>query len=217
MHEKVLPGGTATVLETIGKSGLLSQAYLAGGTAMALQLGHRISRDLDFFTPEPFEEKDLAAELEEMGLQTEDVRWRTVIGMFDDVHFSCFYLPYPLIFEPIEYLGVRVADLRDCAIMKFEAIGRRGTQRDFVDLHAIMNTQNVSISDLIDMHKKRYGEKHNTRVHNFRSLTYFVEAEAEQDRPLEPLVPINWEEIKAFFRKEVEKTSRELLQHRGSY
>ena len=211
MHEKVLPGGTAKVLKIIGESGILAKAYLAGGTAMALQLGHRISRDLDFFTPEPFDESRLVAEFEKIGLRTEDVRWRTIIGMFEDVHFSCFYLQYPLIFEPIEYLSVRVADLRDCAVMKFEAIGRRGTQRDFVDLHAIMTTQNVSIGDLIEMHKKRYGEKHNTRIHNFRSLTYFVEAEAEQDRPLEPLVPVDWEEVKTFFRQEVEKTSHEML------
>ncbi len=63
MHEKVLPGGTAQALQKLGESGVLGQAYLAGGTAVALQLGHRISRDLDFFTQEPFEEQSLLGKL----------------------------------------------------------------------------------------------------------------------------------------------------------
>jgi hypothetical protein len=61
------------------------------------------------------------------------------------------------------------------------------------------------------LHKKKYGDLHNTRVHNFRSLTYFAEAEALQDRPLELLQPIEWKEVKAFFIQEVERTAKELL------
>jgi hypothetical protein len=57
MHENTLPGTTADAIQKLGKGGMFSQAYLAGGTAVALQIGHRISRDLDFFTPEPFDEK----------------------------------------------------------------------------------------------------------------------------------------------------------------
>ncbi|TSC57511.1 MAG: hypothetical protein Greene041619_1137 [Candidatus Peregrinibacteria bacterium Greene0416_19] len=69
MHTNVLPGATATGLRKIAATRLLDRAYLAGGTAAALQLGHRISRDLDFFTDEPFEEMTVAPRLEEEGLR----------------------------------------------------------------------------------------------------------------------------------------------------
>lgn len=211
MHEKILPGGTALALRKLGKSGALARAYLAGGTAIALQLGHRISHDLDFFTPVEFPEESTIAALEALGLRTEERHRQTIIGTFEDVHFSYFLLPYPLLFDPILHENLRIAHLDDCAAMKFEAIGSRGTQRDFVDLHAIMIHRQLTIPDLLEMHQKKYGDKHNTRAHNVRSLTYFAEAETEQARPLELLQPIDWEEVKEFFRREVEKTARELL------
>lgn len=211
MYDKVLPGGTATTLRKIAENGLLAQAYLAGGTAVALHLGHRISRDLDFFTPERFQEDRVIADLEELGLVTEERHEQTVLGMIEGVHFSYFLLPYPLIEEPSLYQGIRIAGLQDCAVMKFEAIGRRGAQRDFIDLFTILQDRKITLFALLDLHKKKYGDRHNTRMHNFHSLTYFAEAEAAQDRPLELLQPIDWEEVKAFFRREVEKTARELL------
>lgn len=211
MYEKALPGGTALALRKLGKSNALSTAYLAGGTAVALHLGHRISHDLDFFTPVEFPEETTIATLETLGLRTEERHQQTIIGTFEGVHFSYFLLPYPLLFTPTFYESLRIAHLDDCAVMKFEAIGSRGTQRDFIDLHAIMVHRRLTVPNLLDMHRKKYGDKHNTRAHNVRSLTYFAEAEAEQARPLELLQPIEWEEVKTFFRREVERAAKELL------
>jgi len=50
MFEQVLPGNAKKSLDSLGQSGLLKKAYLAGGTALALQIGHRVSVDFDFFT-----------------------------------------------------------------------------------------------------------------------------------------------------------------------
>ena len=67
MFEEVLPGKTKAVLALLGESDLIREAYLGGGTALALQIGHRISYDLDFFTPEEFDEQMLLPRLEKKG------------------------------------------------------------------------------------------------------------------------------------------------------
>ena len=110
MYENVLPGGTALALRKLGKSGILAPAYLAGGTAVALHLGHRISRDLDFFTPKEFPEETTMAGLEALGLQTEERHRQTILGTLEGVHFSYFLLPYPLLFDSVLYEGLHIAD-----------------------------------------------------------------------------------------------------------
>ena len=92
MFDKVLPGKTSALLAVLGQSQPIQTAYLAGGTALALQLGHRYSFDLDFFTPEPFDEKNLVGELEKAApFSLETLKWRTILGKFEDVKFSIFY------------------------------------------------------------------------------------------------------------------------------
>lgn len=210
-HPETLPGGTATVLTALGKSGLLENAYLAGGTAVALQLGHRISRDLDFFTMERFDEEALGRELERQGLRVERTKWQTILGDFGDAHFSYFFYQYPLLCDAIGMDGIRLACLKDLAAMKMEAIAARGTRRDFVDLFMILRSEQMTLADLIALHTKKYSPQHDTLAHALRSLTYFADAEAAQDRPLEMLMPLDWDGVKEFFRREVRNASRELL------
>jgi len=211
MYNKVLPGGTATALQILSTCKPLRDAYLAGGTAIALQLGHRISRDLDFFTSTSFDKHGLLANLQELGLEEDEVHEQTVIGTFQGIHFSYFFLRYPLLFDPLSFAGMRIADLRDCAVMKFEAIGGRVTRRGFIDLHAIMHARALTIPDLLSLHERKYRSSHGIRLHALRGLTYSADADDEQDRPLELLTSIDWEEVKRFFSTEVERTSRELF------
>jgi len=212
-HPEILPGTTATKLEELAAFESIQNTYLAGGTAIALQLGHRISRDLDFFTPIAFDENELALKLEEKGMRTESTKWRTVIGSFADVQFTCFYLPYPLLFDPEEYRGIRVANLRDCAAMKLEAIAGRATKRDYIDLSMIMKHDNIELPALLDMHMRKYQPQRDTAAEALRSLTYFddVETRETEERPLEMLVPIAWEEVKTFFLQQVSENRKYLL------
>src|SRR3989338_6826316 len=97
MHTNVLPGITATGLRKVAATRLLDRAYLAGGTAAALQLGHRISRDLDFFTGETFDETAIVSLLEEQGLRDVELDRKTILGRIDGVDFSYFHYKYPLL------------------------------------------------------------------------------------------------------------------------
>lgn len=83
MFEQVLPGNTKAILALLEKSEIIQKAYLAGGTALALQLGHRISYDLDFFTQEEADIRDIAA------MKIGAVASRGTKRDFVDLYFIC--------------------------------------------------------------------------------------------------------------------------------
>ena len=210
MHEEVLPAGTLAVLGRLAPNETLSTAYLAGGTNIALQLGHRISRDLDFFTPHKFDERILSQQLEEEGLSVERVEWQTIDGFFDDVKFSCFFYSYPLLFEPIDWKGFHLADLRDAAAMKVEAIAARGTRRDFIDMFVLLQEKNWQLADLFSWYQRKYGGTRNTVLHALKSLAYFDDADAD-DTPLILLRSVDWTNVKKYFHDAVESYTRDVF------
>ncbi len=212
-HPETLPGTTALKLKELSSFEIIRNAYLAGGTAIALQLGHRVSHDLDFFTQDSFEENHLALALEEKGMRTERTKWRTVMGYFDDVQFTCFYLPYPLLFDPGHYQEVRIASLKDCAAMKLEAIAGRATKRDYIDLYCIMKQCDIALPELLDMHMQKFQPQRDTAAEALRSLTYFddVERRETEERPLEMLTPVEWKDVKAFLLNQVTENKKYLL------
>ena len=96
MFEKTLVEGAKKSLVLLGKSGILKDAYLAGGTALALQSGHRISVDFDFFTARKFVPQDFAQELARLGSFEEEQADRgTVQGTFEGVRLSLFFYDHP--------------------------------------------------------------------------------------------------------------------------
>src|SRR3989339_2248804 len=98
MFEETISKQSSKNLALLGSSKILNNAYLAGGTALALQLGHRISYDLDFFTQEEFDEQILLPEIKKIAnFQLEKISWRTILGNFQGVKFSIFYYKYPLL------------------------------------------------------------------------------------------------------------------------
>jgi hypothetical protein len=135
------------------------------------------------------------------------------MGTLDSVSFSYFYYKYPLLFETVPYRGIHLADLRDIAAMKVDAIATRGIRRDFIDLYSISQARNLPLILLLGFYEKKYKADSNMLAHALNGLTYFHDAETpeKQDRPLELLQSIDWEEVKEFFRREVEETAKKLL------
>lgn len=202
MFKQVLPGNTEKILALLSKNKAIQNAYLAGGTAVALQLGHRISYDLDFFTLLSFKEEALLGEIETIGkFKLEKIAWRTIIGKFKDVKFSIFYYKYPVLF-PYQLFGkIKVLDLRDLSGMKIAAIASRGTKRDFVDLYFL--AQQVTLNEMFDYYEKKFKNLATTQPHILKSLVYFDDA--EKDEMPHMLKPRRWEEVKSFFEQEVKR------------
>jgi len=209
LFDRVLPGNTSALLALLGQHKAIQEAYLAGGTALALQLGHRYSFDLDFFTPTPFDEKELINTIQSIGpFKLETLKWRTILGKFTDVKFSIFYYEYPLLFTPHQYNGIRIADAKDIAAMKIAAVADRGTKRDFIDLYIIAKNI-VSLEEAIDLYEKKYHNLTQAAIHIHRALSYFDDA--EQDDTPKMIERIKWPEVRAFFEQEAKKLARKLI------
>jgi len=206
VFEQVLPGDTKAILALLEKSGIIQKAYLAGGTALTLQLGHRISYDLDFFTQEEFDEQALLPEIEKISnFQLERLAWRTILGKFKDVKFSIFYYKYPLLYSAKKFGMINITDTRDIAAMKIAAIASRGTKRDFVDLYFICR-ETMSLLDVIRVYDEKYRNLAATEIHIMKSLIYFEDA--EPDEMPEMLKKASWEDIKKYFEGEIKKLQR---------
>jgi len=204
VFEQVLPGNTKAILAVLEKSEIIQKAYLAGGTALALQLGHRISYDLDFFTQEEFDEQILLPEIKKIAnFQLEKIAWRTILGNFRGVKFSIFYYKYPFLCAAKKFGMIKITDIRDIAAMKIAAIASRGAKRDFVDLYFICK-ENISLGEVIQLYNKKYKNLAATEMHIMKSLIYFDDAESDEMPKM--LKKADWENVKKYFEYEVRKT-----------
>lgn len=211
MFKQTISGATEKLLALLGKSSFFpKKAYLAGGTALALQLGHRISFDLDFYIPKKFNEVSLLKELKKIApFEETDLAKLTILGNFPNVRFSIFYYEYPLIKPFVKYQNVNIASLEDISAMKIGAVSSRGTKRDFVDLFFLVK-HGFSLNQMLVFYNDKYGNFANLYAHILRSLVYFDDADIDE-RELKMIIPCNWLEVKKYFQKEVPKILDEEL------
>ncbi|MBI5358581.1 nucleotidyl transferase AbiEii/AbiGii toxin family protein [Candidatus Amesbacteria bacterium] len=202
MFTKAILPDTLRAIQLVSKIPIIQNAYLAGGTALTLQLGHRISIDLDFFTPEAFDEKILASSLGEFPqFIQEGTAWRTVWGKVGETKFSLFYYKYPLIGDILMFENLCLASKKDIAAMKIHAVSDRGTKRDFVDLY--MLAQEFGMNEILMFYDDKYGDLDEKAYHLIRSLDYFSDAEAEpSDKAPKMLIDLPWEKVRTYFANE---------------
>ena len=199
MHEETLSENTRIVLEKIAP--IATSFYIAGGTALALQFGHRISIDLDFFNKDTFSISLLVEQLNTLGnLKIEDQSENTFNGSLDGVKISFFYYPYPLLFPTKEYNGVFLADERDIGAMKVQAISGRGNKKDFVDLFVLL--KKYSTQELFNFFYKKYEKFNYNQLHILKSLSYFYDADTNPEPAY--IHPISWIEVKKFIKNIVD-------------
>ena len=201
MNPKVLPPEAWSTVKTLDKGSMLEPWILAGGTALALQLGHRISIDLDFFIAESFDPQALRRKLAGLGaIEVQAMGPDTLHVSLDGVRLTYLRSEVPFLYEPVEYRGLRLADARDIAAMKIVAVASRGSKKDFVDLHAYLMA-GATFADLMRTVRQRYRSTKFNEMHLLRSLVYFDDAEAEPMPRM--LSKTEWPEIRARIEEEV--------------
>ena len=178
--------------------------YLAGGTAVALWLGHRHSVDLDWFTAQPFKDPaQLAHDLSESGIRLtgETVNPGTLQGSVAQVKVSMFEHSYPCLVPPVRCapLGCLLAGEPDLAAMKILALSQRGAKRDFIDLFALAR-QRDSLRPLLDNYQKKYRTEE--IVHVLHSAVYFKDAAKDRTPPM--FWDVDWRMIQKTFLRWVE-------------
>jgi len=199
-HEEVLDEAVEQTLKELLRAGVLECFYLAGGTGLALHLGHRRSADFDFFKTEAFEEETLLERLKQIpGLALVAKGAATLHTMIQGTKTSFLGYNYPVLYPLGSFHGIQVADPKDIAGMKISAVASRGSRRDFVDLYAL--SQKYGLEKLLETFHRKFAKVNYSTVHVLKSLTYFEDA--EQEPMPDMLVPLAWEEVKQFFCREV--------------
>ena len=174
MHPKVLSKKAWSAVRSLAREGQLERWTLAGGTALALQLGHRYSEDLDFFRAEPFDPSRLAEDLSRFGsLAIQSSARGTLHAALENVRLSFLETQAPLLFAGTPYRGLVIADPRDIAVMKIVAIGGRGSRKDFIDLFFYLQSGGT-LESILALLSRRFPDVDYNDYHLLKSLVYFA-------------------------------------------
>lgn len=184
---------------------------LAGGTAMMLQIGHRLSYDFDCFSLNPLSKNLLRQIKKVFGLfiapriqTSEQITFPTKTG----IEVTFVYHPYKLLQKPIRTGSISLFSLDDLAANKAYVIGRRGVWRDYVDLFFFLKWKLYSIDRINRLAREKFKGEFNEKLF-LEQLVYFDDVS---------VVPIDFikesykeKEIKEFLEKKVEEYIRRRL------
>lgn len=169
---------------------------LVGGTSLALQLGHRISVDIDLFGNEEIEEVTFIHQLKKMGRVNVLKKSKNIlITSINGIKVDFVNYPYHWLEKPSIVDSIRLASTKDIAAMKLNAIAGRGSKKDFIDLYYLLTY--FSLDQLISFYIEKYPDGSEFMVR--KSLTYFDDAEHEETPIL--LDNISWQTIKSSLLK----------------
>lgn len=188
----ILPN-TLELLKQLSNRPEFTSMRLVGGTALALQLGHRQSVDLDFFSTQPFDQEAIISIFRQIGICTIINKTKNILQVdlngikVDVVNYSC----YDWIDQPICEEGIILASAKDIAAMKINAIIGRGSRKDFVDLYVLL--KHYSLKEIMAFYHTKYPDYSEYRA--LLSLTYFEDAD-QQNMPT-MFITDTWKEMKA--------------------
>ncbi len=210
-----LTSDTKELFDRVSKLPFISEFYLAGGTGLALQIGHRFSIDLDFFSDSAEaigadQRKGILEILKEnASLKINWDKEGTFVAYWRNVGVSFFRLnQHPLIQPPVIIDTIRVAAIEEIGAMKLAAILSRGTRKDYIDLFFIL--QHKSLYQLFDIASKKYPYHEAFPTFAVRALSYFDDAESD---PMPRMIkPTSWAEIKSFLDRQALDIGRKQLE-----
>jgi hypothetical protein len=209
-HLAAITSRQLRVIDQLGKP-LSSQGfYLAGGTALALQMGHRKSIDLDWFVPEGLDSPlDFAGRLQAQGIKIDVVSIDdgALHAQISGVRVSFLRYRYPMLNPFIQWRahGCQLASLNDIACMKLVAIAQRGAKKDFIDLYALLESKSTTLPRLFENVQRKYRLK--DTGHMLHALTYFADADAEPTPKM--LLRVTWPQIKTAIKRAVQTYARQ--------
>ncbi len=210
----IMPAQTKKAFEFLSSQDWLKDNgwYLAGGTALALQAGHRQSYDLDFFTVErKFDTKKILDKFYDIP------DWKTNLDEENTIYGELFgakvsFIAYPFFIPAEDFIKhgvINILSARDIAVMKIIAISQRGRKRDFFDLYWC--AKNVEpLENTIKRLKKQYPSVAHDYHHILLSMEYFEDAEVDSGPEIN--FKADWLEVKKYFVNEVPRIMKKLME-----
>lgn len=183
--------------------------YLAGGTALSLQIKHRTSVDFDFYSEKEFNPAGIYEQFQKQNKRKivliSITEKNTLMLEINDIRISLFKYPYPLVQNLVKSQYCNLASLEDIAAMKMIAVIQRGTKRDFIDLYFLI--KKMGLEKIFGFAREKYPGFNEYLA--LQSLTYFKDAEIENnDRNIDLFESFNWKDAKKFFISEAEKMEK---------
>jgi predicted nucleotidyltransferase component of viral defense system len=198
------------ILSEFTQSELGDRFYLAGGTALSLQIGHRLSVDLDFFSPTedvPTIRAGLEETLAPLNATLADSSWGNLVYLAKNVRVGFYGYGYSLVAPMIETKEARLASIEDIALMKLDALLSRATRKDFYDLYFIC--QSIPLRQIFDHAPKKYPSVRDFEAQTTKRLVYFENAEIEANPSM--LYQVDWQTVKEYFIKQAREIEQSWL------
>jgi len=180
LYKETIEPNTLELLKKLQNSEMLKGFYLAGGTSLALQIGHRISIDLDLFTQNDFDTNEMLEFLEstfQFKLIYSSIN--TLKGSIGQINLDVIAHKYPLINNPINIEGISLLSINDISAMKLNAItGNETRSKDYIDIYFIL--KKYSLIEILNFYSIKYDSRN--QLHVLKSLAYFEDI-SENDWP----------------------------------
>ena len=192
LYLETVESSTLELLKKLQRLPVLEQTRLVGGTALALQLGHRKSIDLDFFGTVDCEAEYLRESI--AGITSLTILKESPhihIYIVDGIKVDIVNYKYPWLDDVVLEQGLRLASVSDIAAMKITAIIGRGTKKDFIDIAFLLH--HFSLEEILHFYAAKYNDS--SVFMAMKSLAYFDDAEA--DPMPDMFVNQSWQQVKA--------------------
>ncbi len=207
LHTETVDSSTLELLIKVQQKDYLKGFYLVGGTALALQMGHRKSVDIDLFSTEGFDAGQMLENLSaDFSFQLFFSANNTLKGSIDQIQVDILAHRYPLIGQPIKLEKISMLSFEDIIAMKLNAISVSGQRvKDFIDIYYLLD--HYSVEQMIGFYKKKYSQYNEVNV--LKSLCWFEDVDLS-DWPLLLITPnLRWGAVK---KKITSATQRFLTQ-----
>ena len=198
LYLETVESSTLELLKKLQRLPVLEQTRLVGGTALALQLGHRKSIDLDFFGTVDCEAEYLRESI--AGIASLTILKESPhihIYIVDGIKVDIVNYKYPWLDDVVLEQGLRLASVSDIAAMKITAIIGRGTKKDFIDIAFLLH--HFSLEEILHFYAAKYNDS--SVFMAMKSLVYFDDAEKEPMPDM--LINKSWEQVKEYILSKI--------------
>jgi hypothetical protein len=195
LQTQTVADNTYALLKRLMNDADLSLFFLAGGTNLALRLGHRLSIDLDLFSMDTFDGSMLAEHLtKSYKFEPQLVRpTGTVMGWIEGVKIDIIAHKYMLLKDIIVEDSIRLYSLEDIIAMKLNAISDNGTRlKDFVDITFLSTC--FSLKQMVQFYTEKYNA---ASIRAYRGISYFNDIDFDTEIVLTNNRKFKWDNIRS--------------------
>ena len=192
LHKETVSASTLELLKQLMADKKLKDFVLVGGTALSLQMGHRVSVDLDLFVNQDFEAEEMREYMERTyHLETDYMAFATVKGEINGIQVDCIAHSYPWIRPFVEEEGIRLASMEDICAMKLNAIAGNGTRiKDFIDVAFLSSL--YSLNQMLSFYEEKY---HANPLMPLKGIVFFDDINMEAPVKMTDGKTLNWKKI----------------------